>query len=348
MRMMSNRPVFQAATAAAPSGTISRAHPTEAMTAVRTCWLVTLSSAASTRRGEASASSSNRPSSNSIASPAVARSRGAENRKVVPRPSVLSKAMRPPIIWASSAEMARPRPVPPKRRVAELSTWTNFSNSTACFSAGMPTPVSRTVMTSWSETWSKSTVIEPEWVNFTALETRLPRIWRSRPGSPRQPPFAPGMVRITNSRPFSVAEGAKRSCTGDRAASRSKSSSDRVRRPASILDRSRTSLRMLSSRPPDWRTTSRRFLCSTGRSPMAMISAMVRTPFRGVRISWLILARNCDFIRLASLARSRASCSSATMDCCWASRTDRRCSSWLKAELRPRNRPSRLARWIGS
>ncbi len=39
---------------------------------------------------------------------------------------------------------------------------------------------------------------------------------------------------------------------------------------------------------------------------------MPSTPFIGVRISWLMLARNCDFDRLAASAISLAARSSAT------------------------------------
>ena len=203
-------------------------------------------------------------------------------------------------------------------------------------------------MISWSSIWAIRTWMVPVSVNFTALDTRLPRIWRSRPGSPRQAPAASAVIRILKSRPLAIADGPKRSRTGRRAASRSKTSSVRVMRPASILERSRTSLRVCRSRAPDWRMMSRRRRCSVGRSPMAMTSAMVSTPLRGVRISWLILARNCDFIRLASLARSRASCSSVIMACCWASRIDSWCRSWLKTAPRPRNRAKRVFSTIGS
>ena len=47
-----------------------------------------------------------------------------------------------PSCVTSRAEIARPRPVPPYWRVVELSAWVNASKITACFSAGMPMPVS--------------------------------------------------------------------------------------------------------------------------------------------------------------------------------------------------------------
>src|SRR6516164_3855524 len=45
---------------------------------------------------------------------------------------------------ASLRVMARPRPVPPKRRAVAASAWWNSSNSFACCSAVMPMPVSTT------------------------------------------------------------------------------------------------------------------------------------------------------------------------------------------------------------
>ena len=41
-------------------------------------------------------------------------------------------------------QMARPRPVPPKRRVVEESAWENGSNSRRAVSGAMPMPVSLT------------------------------------------------------------------------------------------------------------------------------------------------------------------------------------------------------------
>ncbi len=51
--------------------------------------------------------------------PARCTGRGRVNQKVEPSPGVLSHDSSPPISWTSSREIARPRPVPPKRRVNE-------------------------------------------------------------------------------------------------------------------------------------------------------------------------------------------------------------------------------------
>ena len=64
------------------------------------------------------------------------------NQKVLPMPGSLSTPIRPPIISTSLAEIARPSPVPPNRRVVEPSACSNGSKIACSFSAGMPMPVS--------------------------------------------------------------------------------------------------------------------------------------------------------------------------------------------------------------
>ena len=51
--------------------------------------------------------------------------------------------------------------------------------------------------------------------------------------------------------------------------------------------------------------------CSTVRFMSSSSSVIPITPFIGVRISWLMFARNADFIAEASTAWSRAAASSA-------------------------------------
>ena len=52
----------------------------------------------------------------------------------LPRPTSLSTQIRPPIRSTSREAMARPRPVPPWRRVVEVSACSNISKIVACFS----------------------------------------------------------------------------------------------------------------------------------------------------------------------------------------------------------------------
>ncbi len=63
---------------------------------------------------------------------------------VDPAPGVLANSSLPPISSTSWRDIARPRPVPPKRRVVDASSWANSSNMRAWFSGAIPTPVSAT------------------------------------------------------------------------------------------------------------------------------------------------------------------------------------------------------------
>jgi hypothetical protein len=70
------------------------------------------------------------------------------------------------------------------------------------------------------------------------------------------------------------------------------------------------SLMMVSSAWADERTMPTNSRCSGVRSVASTSSVMPMMPFMGVRISWLMLARNSLFARLAASAASRA-CSSS-------------------------------------
>ncbi len=69
---------------------------------------------------------------------------GKRTVNIDPLPGSLVTVTSPPIMRASLRVMARPRPVPPKRRAVAASAWLNSSNSFACCSAVMPMPVSTT------------------------------------------------------------------------------------------------------------------------------------------------------------------------------------------------------------
>ena len=66
------------------------------------------------------------------------------NQNFEPSPMVLSTPISPSILSASSEQMDRPSPVPPKRRVVVSSAWLNLSKIYCCLSSGMPMPVSST------------------------------------------------------------------------------------------------------------------------------------------------------------------------------------------------------------
>ena len=74
--------------------------------------------------------------------------------KVLPRPGTLSTVICPPIRATSRAAMVRPRPVPPYLRVVEVSSCSKAWKIFACFSGGMPMPVSVTanrILASWRD-----------------------------------------------------------------------------------------------------------------------------------------------------------------------------------------------------
>ena len=66
-----------------------------------------------------------------------------------------------------------------------------------------------------------------------------------------------------------------------------------------------------SSTSPEEEIVSAYSRCSSLSSVSSSRSVMPITPFIGVRISWLTLATNIDFMRDASSASSRASASSS-------------------------------------
>ena len=93
---------------------------------------------------------------------------------------------------------------------------------------------------------------------------------------------------------------------------RPKAADSSVILPDSIFERSRMSLSSVSRALEDCLTVSRYSRCSSLRSVSSAMSVIPITAFIGVRISWLMLARNSDFNRAASRARSRASASTSS------------------------------------
>ena len=137
-------------------------------------------------------------------------SSGISNQKSVPRPVSEDTPMRPPINSTMRLQIARPRPVPPYRRVVEASAWLKAVNSRSTASGRMPMPVSRTSKRSWCcaadspMRWT-CTDTEPFSVNFTALLIKLPSTWRRRTGSPRTGRRTPGSRCRYRRRPLASA-----------------------------------------------------------------------------------------------------------------------------------------------
>ncbi len=174
----------------------------------------------------------------------------------------------------------------------------------------MPMPVSRTVNRSVTRpsreasALTVTTTISPCSVNFTALLHRFSSTWPRRSGSPRSRAGTPGAVASRNSRPLRLAASATSVVTLS-STSCSENSSTRISSlPDSIFEKSRMSLMIVnndSAAPP---MRARYDATRGGRSGLRRArSVMPMMAFIGVRISWLMLARN---ELLASLAASAA------------------------------------------
>ncbi len=230
--------------------------------------------------------------------------------KTLPWPSSLRTAISPPSACANRRLMVRPRPVPPNCRVTELSACTNGSKIDSSFSAGMPMPLSITAMLSCGtgpdDTSPATTLTPPSWVNLMALPTRLVIVCRSRAGSER---IVSGMAPSTsksNEMVFSRAFTPSIWRTSRIMACGAQRMHSTSRCPASTLDRSRTSLIKLSRcLPLEWMVLRCFFQSrSSWLYPRLRISVKPRIAFIGVRISWLMLARNSLLARFASSASS--------------------------------------------
>ncbi|OFA05196.1 hypothetical protein JAB9_08720 [Janthinobacterium sp. HH107] len=263
--------------------------------------------------------------------------------KLEPCPATDWSTMLPPIISASCLMMARPSPVPPYLREVVLSAWRNGWKTAAAASGAMPMPVSRTSRRIRPAAGQlTSTEISPRSVNLVALLSRLVRIWRRRTGSPRTCCGTSEAMRQVNSMTLRWMPLANSATTSSITWRRSKGMCSSTSLPASILEKSRMSSMMLSRLSPERCTVCTKRCCLGLSSVRCSNSVMPSTPFIGVRISWLILARNSDLARLAASAsalacvsaRSRCStcssmplkpvisCPSSSLPCC-ATRTDR-------------------------
>ena len=164
----------------------------------------------------------------------------------------------------------------------------------------------------------------PRSVNLTALPTRLMRTWRSRVGSPttaagtsgvdaRRRARGPSRRRAwptSSSAPLDARRAGRTACVSSSSL------------PASILEKSRMSLMMRQQRVAAVadglgvaRAARRRASVSSSRPVMPM------TPFIGVRISWLMVARNALLASVAASAlHQHFRAHSGSAPCRWRSR----------------------------
>ena len=255
----------------------------------------------------------------SMVAAAVPIKNGTVKVKVLPLSGALSSSISPFISRISRAEMESPSPVPPNSRVVDESPCEKASKICCCLSLGIPMPVSKTekrMGMNPSADWRRCarTLTSPSFVNLMALPARLIRIWRKRVGSPRRTSgTSPCKAQVTSNF-FCWARTARGSNALSMQSSREKGTLSRSSRPASIFEKSRMSLMIPSKDSADDRTISRYSRCSGLSSVSSASSVMPRIPFMGVRISWLMLARNSLLARLAASAACLAStrrCSAA-------------------------------------
>jgi len=212
--------------------------------------------------------------------------------------------------------MASPRPVPPYLRVVEPSACWNASNSVGWASAAMPMPSSLTFRESIGTparmpSSSTSSSMRPFSVNLTALPTRLVSTCHSRCSSPVSQGGTSAATRAIRRLPRRSAATCCGLTTRSISPATAKGAVSSSRRPASIFEKSRISLTMRSSVSPLLRTSVSRSRWSAVRSESSTTPVNPRIPFMGVRISWLMFARNSLLARLADRASWLATASSA-------------------------------------
>ena len=119
--------------------------------------------------------------------------------------------------------MASPRPMPPCRRVVEVSPWTNASNRSGVVSALTPTPVSSNSMrTPPPAATAARTSTLPVSVNVIAFDSSLRTMRRTRAASPTTSAGSAGSITAARSRPFSCARPASICTAASTTAARSK------------------------------------------------------------------------------------------------------------------------------
>src|SRR5665213_2407879 len=246
---------------------------------------------------------------------------GRRTVKTEPFPDSLVTVTSPPIISAKRRLIARPRPVPPNFRVVEASACVKGVKSFSSCSGVMPMPVSVTAKLSHGapalsgRVTSRRTV--PFSVNLLALDKRLNRICRTLVRSPYMAP-APGAHSIWRALFFFSTSGCTvtpTSCTMRATSNASRYSSIF---PASTLDKSSTPFTRASRCLPAVRIFSRsgmKLWTPSSTASSCSNSLYMMTALRGVRNSWLMLARNWLLEELAASACSLAASASFLARC---------------------------------
>ena len=237
--------------------------------------------------------------------------KGSSNQKVEPAPAVLWTPMRPPISSTIFREMARPRPVPPNFRDDEVSACTNGWNSFLDLvrrqaDAGVGDFKAQVDAAGGMELHLHADDDFALFGEFDAVTDEVEQHLPEPGGVADQPvrnvaaddggegSFLPGTrVAAFSSTPSTMARREKSSCA-------------MVILPASILEKSSTSLMTWSRALALSTAASANSRWRGSRRVCASNSTMPRMPLNGVRISWLMLARNSLLALLARLACSAA------------------------------------------
>ncbi|MPN02098.1 hypothetical protein SDC9_149311 [bioreactor metagenome] len=225
--------------------------------------------------------------------------------------------------------MARPRPVPPYFRVVEVSACSKGRNRRSSCSGARPMPVSVTSKRTCRRLLSRESrralnMTLPRSVNLMALLPRLINICPRRSGSPDKRRLASSSgMSMCSCKPLSAAAWLSKPDTLPKTALRSIGICSSSRCSASIFEISRISLMTPSKclEAPITLFSWSACLASTVRRRARSVIPMMA--FIGVRNSWLILARNALFARLAASAASLAICSATVRSATSSSRWSR-------------------------
>ena len=162
-----------------------------------------------------------------------------------------------------------------------------------------------------------------------ALPTRFTITWRKRPTSPRRASGTAGSTRYKSSSPLAWARRASGLRVSPRASRSRRGIGSRLSLPASILEKSRMSLRIARRESADDLTVCRYSNCSGFNCVSRASSVMPMIPFMGVRISWLMFARNSALRPAPPPPRDRR-------------------PAWLLPHARRRSRTSSPSAWLAS
>ena len=238
---------------------------------------------------------------------------GSLTRNKAPPSAPSPTSMRPPWRSTSSLAMVSPRPVPPKRRVVLSSPLRNRSKIASRNARGTPGPLSSTERTTSSpSTHNPARTCPPSGTNFIAFESRLSKTRSSFSGSASRATSSDVSTESSTSR--SLATTSKSETVRRTSSTRSTRDRSSSIPPVSSFATSRRSLTCLSSTCALRSIVPRSRRVSSSHSPEVKSRRVgPRMSASGVRSSWLTLARNTDFVRLAasasSFARGRSSIS---------------------------------------